>query len=131
MALSDSAPTSAPSKQIPFWDFMDGMKLFPRGQFTWSVLFFQPNFYSLDQFYFFVGTVFISLFFGTPLNQSFFGEAPTYTQPTYRPSSYQAPSLPHVAHPSPPHHLRSLPTPTSALLAITIAKQVRRKTTNA
>jgi hypothetical protein len=27
-------------QKIPFWDFMDGMKVSPSGQFTWSVFYF-------------------------------------------------------------------------------------------
>ncbi len=35
-------------QKIPFWDFMVGMKLSPRGQFTWSVVFF---FFKLGLFF--------------------------------------------------------------------------------
>jgi hypothetical protein len=50
LGLSEPAPTGAPSKKIPFWDFMDGMKLSPKGQFTWSVdiSFFCSFFSQLD-----------------------------------------------------------------------------------
>ncbi len=30
-------------QKIPFWDFMDAMKLSPRGQCSWSVFFFSGN----------------------------------------------------------------------------------------
>jgi hypothetical protein len=106
---------------------MDGMKLFPKGQFTWLVsfflvvLFFNPISNPQLNFYIFWGTNFIPIFFGPPLNQSFFWEAPTYTQPTYHPSSYQPTSFPHVAKPSPPCHLRSFLTLANVLLTIAIA----------
>jgi hypothetical protein len=39
-------------QKIPFWDSMDGMKLSPRGQFTWSVfLFFFCSFFSQLDFF--------------------------------------------------------------------------------
>jgi len=91
----------------------------PGGQFTWSVFFFQPNFYSLAQFFFSGNSFYSTFFLAHPLIRGFFWEAPTY-----RPSSFQPTSLPHAANPSPPHHLRSLPVPTSALIAITIARQM-------
>jgi hypothetical protein len=35
-------------QKLPFWDFMDGMKLSPRGQFIWSVcIYFFWAFFSL------------------------------------------------------------------------------------
>ncbi len=51
-------------EKTPFWDFMDGMKLPPKGQFTWSVVFF----FSLERFsyhvFFFLALIFfLGLFF--------------------------------------------------------------------
>jgi hypothetical protein len=51
-------------QKTPFWDFMDGMKLPPKGQFTWSVVFF----FSLERFsyhvFFFLALIFfLGLFF--------------------------------------------------------------------
>jgi len=40
--------------KIPFWDFMDGMKLSPRGQFTWSLfIFFTARFFFPSSVFFF------------------------------------------------------------------------------
>ncbi len=93
--MSDPAPTS---QEIPFWDFMDGVKLSPRGQFTWSVVFlfffffFPCSHFFLDRFFFF--------WVPPSLNQIFFSgnsylllQLPSTTQPIYLP----------------PSHLRSLP----------------------
>ncbi len=111
--LSHPAPTIAPSKKLPFWDFMDGMKLFPRGQFTWSVVFF----FFFSPSHFFPGPfLFLPLFFCIPpsLNPIFFWELlptpPTYL-PTYLPSTTQPIYLPPICA-----HFHS------ALLAITIAR---------
>ncbi len=69
-------------QKIPFWDFMDGMKLSPGVSLLDQYFyFFRARFFSLAQFFFFLGTVFLSLFFGPPLTPSFFGEAPTYPNP--------------------------------------------------
>jgi hypothetical protein len=69
---------------------MDGMKLSPMGQFTWLVSFFLVVFFFSPisnpqlNFYFFGGTNFIPIFFGPPLNQSFFLGS-SYLHPTYLP----------------------------------------------
>jgi len=75
-------------QKLPFWDFMDGMKLSPRGQFIWSVC-----------IYFFLGIFFPDrFFFPSPLIPSFWGGgAPTYP-PTYLPPTF----LPLPADYSPP-----------------------------
>ncbi len=90
-------------QKIPFWDFMDKMKLSPRGQFTWSVyVFFLCSFFPLAQ-YFFLGTVFLSLFFWPTPDPKFFLGSSYLPQPTY---------LPHPADYLPTHLLlRSLPSP--------------------
>jgi hypothetical protein len=50
-------------QKIPFWDFMDGMKLSPRGHFTWSL-----DFFILELFFF--GS--LSLFYLPGLTFDFF-----------------------------------------------------------
>ncbi len=103
------------------------MKLSPMGQFTWLVFFSYNPFFSAQFlfpnsiFTFFGGQILFHFVFGPPLNQSFFEEAPTYTQPTYHPSSYQPTSFLHAIDPSPPCHLRSLLVFANVLLAIAIA----------
>jgi hypothetical protein len=112
-------------QKIPFCDFMDGMKLSPRGQFTWSVFSFsfcsffsQLDFFSLDQFFFPGKSFFITFFLAHPWPQVFFGKLlPTPT--TYRPSSYQPPTSPHPAGPL-PH------SPPFALTSITRASDLER-----
>ncbi len=130
MGFSDPAPTSAPSKKsrsgisLMGWNCPPGVSLPGRWFFSFSPFFSAQFLFPslIFIFYFFCGQFLFHFCFGPPLNQSFFWEALTYTQPTYRPSSYQPSSLPHVADPSVPRHLRSLPTATIALL--TIARQV-------
>ncbi len=46
-------PGTRTIEKILFWDFMDGMKLSPRGQFLWSVVFF----------FFFPPVLFLGFFF--------------------------------------------------------------------
>ncbi len=90
-------------QKIPFWDFMDGMKLSHRGQFTWSIdlfflllLFFLARYFSLVQF-FFSGNNFIIIFFlAHPWPQVFFWEAPT------DPPNLNPPSSHILLAPSPP-----------------------------
>jgi hypothetical protein len=71
-------------QKIPFWDFMDGMKLSPGvsllGQYF--IFFFWSFFSQLD--FFFLGTIFLSLFFFPhPWPQVFFGKLlPTHNLPT-------------------------------------------------
>jgi hypothetical protein len=92
----------------PVWDFMDGMKLSPRGQFTWSVFyfssrpfFFQPNFYSLSQFSFFGGPFLFHLFLAHPWIKVCIGKLlptpnlPTALLPTNPPPSLMLPTPPH------------------------------------
>ncbi len=69
-------------QKILFWDFMDKMKLSPRGQFNWSVFFF-----SWEQFFY-------HFFFGSPLTPSFFLGSSYLPPLTYRASSYQPTSPP-------------------------------------
>ncbi len=102
-------------QKIPFWDLMDGMKLSPRGQFTWSrdffffcSFFFPARFFSLAQS-FFLATVLLSRFFRPPLTPSFFWEAPTYppnlnptSQPTYPLLPTNPPTSLILLAPSPP-----------------------------
>ncbi len=97
-------------QKIPFWDFMDGRKLSPRGQFIWSVyiyffwaFFSQLVFFPPSPVFLLLGTVFLSLFFSpSPLIQVFFGELPPTPQLTSHRSSYQPTYLPHPADCSPP-----------------------------
>jgi hypothetical protein len=77
-------------QKTPFWDFMDGMKLSPRGQFTWSAVFLILFF---SQF-----TVcspgppfWLICFWVTPDPILFFGNSYLPLQPTYC-SSYHPPS---------------------------------------
>ncbi len=107
--LSDPAPTSAPSKTSPCGIFMDGIKLFPRGQFFWSIVFFSfwAFFFSLRLSCFFGANCFFSqapfglIFFPHhPWHHLFFWELYLPLQATYRPSSYQPIYLPHSGHPS-------------------------------
>ncbi len=82
-------------QNIPFWDFMDGMKLFPRGQFLWSVVLFFPSGFFFGSWLFFLPGSLLIFFSPTTLDTIFFflellPTPPTYL-PTYRPSSY----LPH------------------------------------
>jgi hypothetical protein len=96
--LSDPATHQCTIQKIPFWGFMDGMKVSPRGQFTWSVFFFQPNFYSLAQFFLFWGQFLFHFFFGPPLNQRFFYGKLLLTTllPTNPPPSLMLPTPPHL-----------------------------------
>jgi hypothetical protein len=92
-------------QKIPFWNFMDGMKLSPRGQFIRSVFFsfsFSGHFFPLAQFFSFWGQSFYLFIFPSPLIPSFFWELLPTPQPTYHPSSYQPTYLPHPADCSPP-----------------------------
>jgi hypothetical protein len=90
--------------EILFWDFMHGMKLSPRGQFSWSGVFF------LMLFFFLVLIIFVVLLFCPAiLEPNVLHGTPTY--PSNLPSS-----LP------PPNPSASLPfvlTSTTELLAIT------------
>ncbi len=106
-------------QKIPFWYFMDGMKLSPRGQFTWSVFFFFPSapffsqldFFSLDQFLFPGKSFFLSLFFWpTPDPKFFLGSSYLLQLPTaLLPTNHLHPLI--LLAPSPTHLLlRSLPS---------------------
>ncbi len=90
-------------QKIHFWDFMDGMKLSPRGQYFFFllVLFSPGTFFSLAQFFFSGDSFFITFFFGPPLTPSFFWEAPTYSNhlpPFFLPTTY----IPSSCWPPPP-----------------------------
>jgi len=92
--------------KIPFWDFMDGMKLSPRGQFTWSVyIFFFCSFFSPS-------SVFLSIFFGPPFTPSFFfGKllpTPTHLPPFFLPTHIPPSSCWPSPHPRPPFALTSI-----------------------
>jgi hypothetical protein len=98
-------------QKIPFWNFMDGMNLSPRGQFIWSevfVFFFLAFFFLSDFFFFFGGAHCFSswahfglIFFPATLTTIFFwGNSYLPLQPTYHLSSYQPIYLPHYARPS-------------------------------
>jgi hypothetical protein len=53
-------------QKTPFWDFMDGMKLPPKGQFTWSVVFFfffPLSLFLIMFFFFFLLSLFSWAFF--------------------------------------------------------------------
>jgi hypothetical protein len=65
---------------IPFWDFMDGMKLSPRGQFLWSVLFFFLLCFFLGFFFFFFFFQ-LTFFFLLALPGDFF--LPTTSDPKF------------------------------------------------
>jgi len=97
-------------QKIPFWDFMDGMNLSPRGKFIWSEVFFlplgllfslRPFFFCGSSLFFFLGSFRFYSFLHHP-NHHFFLGGNSYLplQPTYHPSSYQPIYLPHSAHPS-------------------------------
>jgi hypothetical protein len=93
--------------KIPFWDFMDGMKLSPRGQFTWSLfIFFTARFFFPSPVLFFsLGTVLLSLFIDPPLTPSFFGKlllpTPTYLPPFFLPTHLPPSSCWPPPHPPP------------------------------
>ncbi len=82
-------------QKIPFWDFMDGMKLYPRGQLFWLVVLIFPSDLFLGADCFFIPGSLLIYFFPTNLDTIFsFWNSYLPLQPTYRPSSY----LPHSDH---------------------------------
>ncbi len=82
-------------QKIPFWDFMNGMKLSFRGQLTWSILFiFFQSFIFLSSLFFFLGLLF-DFSFGATLDPIlFFGNSYLPFQPTYCHASFQPIYLP-------------------------------------
>jgi len=85
--LSDPSTQQCNIQKIPFWDFMDGMKLSP----TWSASFFLPGLFFLPFYIFFL---LATVFFGpTPWPQFFLGKStspsnlPTALPPTNPPTS--------------------------------------------
>jgi len=106
-------------EKIPFWDFMDGMKLSPRDQFTWSVVFFPGPFF-VSCFFFprshslFSCAIFLRLAFfflsPHPWTQNFFLGTPTY--PSNLPTSLPPPNP--STSPDLPHYPFVLPSITRA-----------------
>lgn len=76
-------------QKTPFWDFMDGMKLSPKEQFTWSAVFLILLFPS--SLFFLWASLLINLFLVTPDPILFFGKSYLHLQPTYC-HSYLPPS---------------------------------------
>ncbi len=78
-------------QKIPFWDFMDGMKLYPRGQFFGSVvLFFPSDFFFGSSLFFLLGSLLI--FFSPPTLTPFFLFG-TSTYPSNLPTALPPTSL--------------------------------------
>jgi hypothetical protein len=94
-------------QKIPFWDFMDGMKLSPRGQYFFfpSGPFFPRYIFSPSSVFFLWGQFFYHLFFWpTPDPKFFLGSSylpPTYL-PTHLPPSSCWPLPTHLILCSPP-----------------------------
>ncbi len=107
-------------KTIPFWDFMDGMKLSPWGQFAWSVVFIFLWAFFFSYFFFFTQLdVFFSwasllIFFwgGPPLTPYYFLATPTYPSnlPTGLPPTNPSTSLLLLSASFPPFPLTSIPS---------------------
>ncbi len=100
-------------QNIPFWDFMDGMKLSPKSQFTWSLVFFilEPFFFScFFSFFFFV----LIVFSPRPHFCFFFPSRIPWTQIIFRnsnlPTSLPSPN-PSTSSILPTPHLCSPPLP--------------------
>jgi len=119
LGLSDPAATSAPSNN-PVLGFHGWDETVPQGSvylvsiyLFLPVLFFPTIIFSLAQFFFLLGTVFLSPFFFThPWPQVCFWEAPTYPNPptTFLPTNPPTTFLP--TNPPPTHLLlHSLPSP--------------------
>ncbi len=98
---------------------MDGMKLSPRGQFTWSVILFLlvPFLFPSSVFFCFWGQFLFHFYFGPPQNQSFFWNLlptpnlPTALLPTNPPPSLMLPNPP---HPTICAHFQRSPVPFSS-----------------
>jgi len=73
-------------QNIPFWDFMDGMKLFPRGQFLWSVVLFFPSDFFFGSWLFFLPGSLLIFFPPTTLDTIIFFLELLPTPPTYLPT---------------------------------------------
>ncbi len=95
-------------QKIPFWNFMDGMKLFPRGQFTWSTvfifflgLFFPRNFFFPAHCFFLQGLPFHFIFFWPPLTPYVFWQLlpiPQIYLLPFLPQTHLPPSCCHASH---------------------------------